>query len=114
MRAGDLNRQVTVQSRSASKDSVGGQSTTWSTVKTTWARIEALTISQKFAAAGLQTDVTHRLTLRYDSALWADPRAAATYRIVYGTRYFEIKGMENVREGDWEVVLLCAEGLADG
>jgi len=114
LRAGRLNRLVSVQSRSTTKDSLGGQSTTWTEVKQVWAEITTLTVGARMAAAALQTEITHQITVRYDADLWDSPRTAATYRIVYNGRYFDIQGIDNQDERNREIVLNAIEGLSAG
>lgn len=110
VRGGTLNRSINIQSRTTGKDSFGGQTQTWTTLKTVYALIEALSGSERAAAMSYSTDVSHRVTVRYD-ALWSDPRAVATYRIQYGTRLFNIEAAMNVDEANKVIELICSEGL---
>ena len=114
LRAGALNRLVSVQARDTTKDSFGGQVTTWTEVKQVWAQIETLSVAARTAAAALQTEVTHQITVRFDADLWGDPKLAATFRIVYGGRCFDIQGMDNQDERNRVVVLNAIEGLSPG
>lgn len=113
VRAGTLNRSVRVQQRTTQKDSFGQQLIAWTDVKTVYALIEALTGSERNAAMSVSTDVSHRVTVRYD-AIWSDPVQAAAYRLVYGTRLFNIEACMNLDESNAVVELLCAEGLSYG
>ena len=114
MRAGDLNRLVSVQQRAATQDEFGGQSTTWTEIKKVYAHIEGLYAREMIAAQAVASEVSHRITVRYDAALWADPKAAARYRIVYAGRNFNINGVTNEDERDAVIELLCAESMNDG
>ena len=113
MRAGQLNRLVAVQQRSTARDGFGQQVETWTTIKPVYAYIEALNGSERAAAQSISTDVSHRFTVRYD-AIFADPRLVATYRVVYGTRIFDINAALNVDESNRTIELLASEGLTDG
>ena len=113
LRAGDLNRLVSVQSRATSQDSFGGQSTTWTEIEKVFAHVEALTARELLAGGAMVTDVSHQITVRYD-AIWADPKAAAGYRVVWNNRAFNIKGLMNEDERDRIVTLLASEGLSQG
>ena len=111
MRGGTLNRLVQIQSRTMTQDSFGGQSETWTTINSVYALIESLGASERAAAASYSTDVSHRVTCRYDPNVFADPRAVGAYRVLYGARIFRIEGSMNIDEGDRTIVLMCSEGL---
>lgn len=113
LRGGTLTRTIQIQSRSATKDSFGGQSMTWTTIKTVYAAIEALSGTEKMAAQSFSTDVSHKVTVRYD-AIFADPKQVATFRILYGTRIFNIQAALNVDEANRVIELLASEGLNNG
>jgi SPP1 family predicted phage head-tail adaptor len=113
VRAGALTRPVSVESRSTQRDSFGGQSTVWTPVKTVYAAIEALSGSELVAAQQFATEVSHRFTVRYD-AIFADPKAATAYRLVYRGRIFNITAPLNIDEADRTIELLASEGLNNG
>lgn len=114
LRSGSLTRPVDVQARATTRDTFGGQVSTWTLVKRVYAEIEALTGSERIAAQSIAPEVSHRVTVRYDSTLWADPKTAATYRLSYRGRLFNIVAVMNVDEGDRTVELLAVEGLNNG
>lgn len=113
MRGGTLNRFIQIQQRTTNKDSFGGQSATWTTLTSCYALIEALSGTERAAAASYSTDVSHRVTVRYQ-AMFDDPRVIATYRIQYGTRIFQVLAGMNMDESNRTVELMCAEGLNYG
>jgi SPP1 family predicted phage head-tail adaptor len=110
MRGGTLTRFIDIQQQTVTKDSFGGQALTWVTLKSVYAAIEALSASERMAAMSYSTDVSHRVTVRYD-AIFIDPRVVATYRILYGARIFNIEGAMNVDEANRTIELICSEGL---
>lgn len=114
MHAGNLRSLVSVQQRTATLDSYGQQSTTWTEVKKVYAHISGLTGRELVLAQAVNTEVSHEITVRWDAALWADPKTAAAYRIVLGSRVFDIHGVVNVDERNRMVVLQAAEGLNQG
>lgn len=114
IRSGSLTRPVDVQARATTRDTFGGQVSEWTTIKRVYAEVEALTGSERVAAQSIASEVSHRFTVRYDSTLWADPKTAATYRLVYRGRFFNIDAMLNIDESDRTVELLAVEGLNDG
>jgi SPP1 family predicted phage head-tail adaptor len=114
LRSGDLNRLVSVQSRSTAQDTFGGQSSTWTEVKKVYAHIEAMSGQERISGAGIFiTDITHEITVRYD-AIFADPKAAAALRIVYNSRTFDIRAALNEDERDRLIVLQASEGPTQG
>lgn len=110
MRAGQLTRSIAIQQRSTGRDSFGQQLETWTDVKSVYAYIEALSGNERVAAQSLATDVSHRITVRWDS-IFSDPRVASTYRAVYQGRYFNIGAVLNVDEANRVIELLASEGL---
>jgi len=110
MRAGTLTRLINIQARTVTTDSFGGQAQTWTTLKAVYAWIEALSGNERVAAMSYSTDVSHRVTVRYD-AIFDDPRIVATYRIQYGARIFNIEAALNMDEGNRTIELICSEGL---
>jgi SPP1 family predicted phage head-tail adaptor len=113
VRSGTLSRYIEIQQRATAKDTFGGQSATWTTITSVYALIEALSGTERAAAASYSTDVSHRVTVRYQ-ALFDDPRVIATYRVKYGTRIFQVLAGLNVDEANRTIELMCAEGLNNG
>lgn len=110
--AGRLDRRVAVQQRDAGQDAAGQPLQTWSTVLTCWAAIEPLSTREFFGSQAMQSDVTHRITVRHHQ-VFADPRAAAALRIVYQGRIFNLQVPHEIgrREG---FRILASEALNDG
>lgn len=113
MRAGTLRHTVSIQSRSSTIDAVGDISDSWSTVISARAEIRPLNARELFAAQATQSEVTHQITVRYRPEL-AAPKVAATYRVLFGSRVFDIHGVMNIDERNREIRMLCSEGLSDG
>jgi SPP1 family predicted phage head-tail adaptor len=113
LRAGQLNRLVSVQQRATALDSFGAQPQTWVEIKQVYAYIEALSGAERAVAESVSTDVSHKFTVRYD-AIFADPRVAAAYRIVYNNRIFDIQAVLNEDEANRIVELLAMEGMTLG
>jgi SPP1 family predicted phage head-tail adaptor len=113
IRAGDLTRLISIQQRATTTDGFGQQLQTWSELKKVYALIEALQGNERLAAQSISSEVSHRITVRYD-AIFVDPRVVAQYRAVYNGRVFNIQACLNVDEGDRMVELTVSEGLNDG
>lgn len=113
MRAGALRHSVLVEQRSSTTDALGGQVNTWSTLATLQAEVRPLQGRELLSAQTIATEITHKITFRYD-AIFADPRTAAAYRISYGTRQFNVHGVLNEGERDRAVIVYASEGISNG
>lgn len=111
MRAGRLDNRVNVQSPTGSRDAVGERVTSWSNVVTDYpAGIEPLKVAERNIASQQHSSTTHRIMLRYASAL---STIDASWRILFGSRIFTIDGVRNINEKNRELELLCTEGLRE-
>ena len=113
IRSGDLRRRVTIQQRSTTQDGFGQQAVTWADLLTVSAHIESLSGNQLNKAQSIYSEVTHKVTVRWQTVL-SDIKVVGSYRILYGTRIFDIGADLNVDERNRVIELLCKEGLNDG
>jgi len=113
IRSGILTRLITIEQRATVQDRFGQQQDVWTKVKQVYALIEALNGTERAAAQTVMTDVSHRITVRYD-AIFADPRVVAAYRATYNGRIFIIQAALNIDEGNQIVELMAAEGMTNG
>jgi len=84
MRAGTLKDRVTIQRWAAENDPTWGPSPGWNAIGDVWANVTPVSGTEKPDAAGVQTTVTHRISMRY--------RADVTTkdRIIYRGRVLDI------------------------
>ena len=113
LRAGALNRRIRIQAPSAALDAFGIPVPGWTDLVAVWGWIEPLTGRELFNAQQVASEVTHRITVRFNSAL-VDTRLVATYRVLYAGRAFNIHAVMNEDEGNVTMALLASEGLNDG
>ena len=113
VRAGELRRRIAVQRRDVGQDSTGQPVETWATLFMAWADIAPLNGKELMAASAVQSEVTHEISVRYRPEL-SDPKTVAQYRVLYGTRVFNIKASLNQDERNRVVILQAAEGLNNG
>ena len=117
IRAGALNRRITLQSRSVSQDASGGQINTWADVATIWASIEPLSGRELMAAQAVQSAVSHQITIRYQTQ-FADPKVMAAMRAILIkdsiTRYFNIHASRDEGELRHNIIMDAEEGLNNG
>lgn len=108
IRAGMLNRQVTIQTRVDTKDSFGQKYVTWDTFCTTKALIEPLSGRELEAAQAVHSEVTYRMTIRYR------PGIVASMRVLYQDKVFNITDVEDVRMMHRILQIMASEGMNDG
>jgi SPP1 family predicted phage head-tail adaptor len=113
MRAGDLRRRVTFQSRSMAADTYGAQSPVWTDVASVWAEVSPLSGRELMAAQSINVEISHMVTIRFQQQ-FAGPKAVAAMRIVYGDRIFNIHSSIDPDERRKSIQLTCSEGLNDG
>ena len=113
MQAGRLFSVVTVQQRSLTTDSVGQQSTTWTDLFTDRADIRPMNGRELFAAQSVQSEVTTKIVMRYRPE-WSAGKTAASYRIKYGTRIFDVHAVMDQGMRNREVQIMASEGLTNG
>lgn len=109
LQKGRLRHRVQIVQPTLSQDSTGGWNISANNViLTTWASIEALTVSEKFAAKQFASQVSHRVIIR-------NPRSAAPQGITakmqvwYNGRQFQVEGVLNPDERPDALVLICME-----
>jgi SPP1 family predicted phage head-tail adaptor len=108
MKAGRLRHKVTLQAQATTVDSFGAPNNTWSTIAVRRASIEPLMGKEYYANSGEHSELTTRIRLRFDSTI-SDLRpfdravdASGATDVVY-----DIQSVQNPREGDREMVLMC-------
>jgi SPP1 family predicted phage head-tail adaptor len=103
MKAGALNKYVTIQAAVEVADSYGQPIVTWTTWKQVWASIEPVSGREYFAVQQTQSEVNQRVRIRYLDGL------TTKHRILYGARTMDIEAIINTAERDREMVLMCIE-----
>jgi SPP1 family predicted phage head-tail adaptor len=105
--AGELIHRVLIQAPRTSDAGNTGMSITpdtWDTVRTTYAAIVTAVGSETSQSMQLVSEVSHIVKVRYTPT-----RIAANYRVVFGTRIFIVKYVENLRERNRVLLLSCLE-----
>lgn len=103
MQAGRLRHRVTIQNAVEARNAYGEAIKTWSTVATVYASVEPIRGREMFDAEQVQSEVTHRVRLRYR------PGLTSQMRLLFNGRMFEIQTVINVNERNREVQLMCKE-----
>ena len=108
MRAGDLNRRVTLQQRSAGHDALGQPNGTWADLATLWASVRHLSGLQALKADAEVSEVQASIRLRYRTDITAGMRA------VLGTTIYDIKAVLPDQAHHEFVDLTCTTGANQG
>lgn len=103
MRAGKLRHKLIIQERSTALGSRGQASANWTDVGTVWGSVQTLSGRELELAKRLYVDATHRIEVRFHSAITEERR------LKFGERYFGIGAVDNDEQRDRTLILLCAE-----
>lgn len=103
MRIGDLNKMVEIQAPTKVPDGMGGFVNSYSTLCTVFCAIWPTSATEIIAANAISMVVTHRLRMRYRSGL------KASYRIKYGTKFFNIVSIVNPNMANNMLDIMCKE-----
>lgn len=99
---GQLRHRVVIESLTNASDSQGGVATTWSTYATVWALLEPTKAWEVQFAGQIQYRRTHVAWVRYRS----DLTFTTAMRILFDSRYFQIKG---IRRPDERKFFICLD-----
>lgn len=89
--------KVLIESNSGAADAYGGRADSWGTQSNVWAYVEPLSHRQSFSSDNLQSTVTHKIIIRYQSAL-ANVKTTVKYRATIDSRLYDIVTIKNVDE----------------
>lgn len=103
MRIGLLRHRVTIQSRTAGLDSQGGTTKTFATLARVPASVLPMSGSENIQAGAQTSELRTKVTIRYRDDV------AATQRIVWGARTFEIVSIQDPDGRRDALDLLCTE-----
>lgn len=102
-RAGLLRHQITIESPTRTQDSLGEPLLTWSTFATTRASVEPLRGMELIQAAGVEANITHRVTIRFRDGLRPD------MRIRHRGRVLNIVSVSDIEERERRIEIMCKE-----
>jgi SPP1 family predicted phage head-tail adaptor len=106
MQAGRLRHRITLQEERPTRDSYKAEVLGWVDVATVWAAVEPLRGREYFSAQQVNSEVSHRVTIRYRSGV------TSAMRVLFGSRVLQIDGVINVNEQNRELQLMCIEGVS--
>lgn len=101
-----MRHRIAIQEESRTENGAGGFVHTWATVKSAWASIDPVSGWEKFQAAQMETDITHKIVIRYQSGI------TTKNRILFGARTFNVVEVLNVEERNAYLYIKAVEGAA--
>lgn len=103
MRSGKLRHKVIIQNVTETTDSMGGSTEVWSDTEGVWAQISPLSSREYFQQQQIQSQATHRVTIRHTT------NVNHKSRLKFGARYLYVQSMRNIDEIGDKLELMCAE-----
>lgn len=104
MRSSSLRHLVSFQEDTGTKNSIGEITESWASLTPQeWVQIIPLKGEEKYQSKSLNTEVNHKIRLRYRDDL------DTKMKIVYGTRVFEIDSIINPFERNRELQIMATE-----
>jgi SPP1 family predicted phage head-tail adaptor len=96
MAIGNLDRRIVIQTSTVSRDAYGEAIPTWSTLRTVWAWIRPVAVSEGEKSNKITASDTVRFVVRYRSDY------TEKMRIVYNSNTYEIKGIQEVGRREYQ------------
>ncbi len=87
-----FRKRVVIQTVSQVTDGQGGFTDTWNNIETVYASIEPMKAYERFQAMQMQVPVSHKIVMRYHSAV------TTSCRLTYQSRIFWVKEIINIEE----------------
>lgn len=108
VKPGRMNRRITFQRQSITRDAVGQLVQTWTEICSRMVSLEPLNGREYFNASGENSQVTTRIRVRYDTTVGAIKPydRAVSYQTSPGTVY-DILSVINPNENNREIILMC-------
>ena len=103
MEAGALRHRVAIQEPVEARNSYNEAINTWALVAVVWAWVAPLAGREFFAAEHVQSEITHRVRLRYRAGITSE------MRVVYAGRVLMIQSVIDRGERRRELELMCRE-----
>jgi len=106
-----LRHRLTLQQATQTPDGAGGFEITWSDIIDLWGEISAANLKsfygfEKLFAGKLQSEISHKITIRYRNGI------STSMRLLFDNRAFNIRAINNINENNEILELLVDEGVA--
>ena len=107
MRAGPLDRRITIERATATLDGFGGESLVWLTLSVLWASVTPISDGERFRSDERAADITTRFVVRRsDMTKTID----AKDRILFEGRMYQIYGVKEIGFRDGIEITASARG----
>lgn len=109
MNPGKLNKRIKILEFAEGEDGAGGYLDNWITgegwneIITVWANINPLSGRDLIMAQQTMSEITHKITIRYNSNI------KSSHIIAYNSRRFDIQYIRNTQEKNTYLEILCVE-----
>jgi SPP1 family predicted phage head-tail adaptor len=94
----NLDRRLTIQVPTVTKDSMGGEVTTWGVHAVVWASVIPVRGGERFLAAQRTAEAEVKFTIRFSEI-------TETARIVYDGAVYDILNVAEIGRGEWTEIL---------
>ncbi|WNF31640.1 phage head closure protein [Aeribacillus composti] len=102
---GEYRHIITIQQKTKIQNDYGEEIEDWVDLVTTRAGIYPISGKEFFAAETVNSEVTHKVNMRYIPNKHISP----DMRVKFGDRYFHIESVINFQEKNVELQLMCKE-----
>ena len=100
---GELRHRITIQKLNNSQNEYGEVSELWEDILNVRAGIYPISGKEFFAAETVNSEITHKVKIRYIEGI------TPNMRIKFNNRIFSIESVINFQERNIEIQLLCKE-----
>lgn len=107
MRAGELRQRVTIQQKSVTRDTTGGEVITWTTFATVWGHVIPLGGTERVRYGLEESEANARIKIRYKAGV------VPWMRVDWGDHEYDILEVVDTWSSTREMVLLCREIVSD-
>lgn len=101
MDPGELNRKITIQQCTATRDGSGGEIPAWSNVATPWAKKVHRTSREFFGAQKINAETTDMFIIRYRLGI------TVKMRVIFDNKTYDIIGADDPDGSRRELYMLC-------
>lgn len=105
MKIGQLRHKVQIQTPKETQDNLGGTVTIWESFSDAFAEIKPISGKEYMAQSGLNSEISHQITMRFI------PGMTSTMRIIFGERIFTIESVINLYETNRVLQLMVKENV---
>jgi SPP1 family predicted phage head-tail adaptor len=112
MQAGKLRHRIEIQAKSTTRNAHGSMVEAWTPIASRWAAVEPLQGRDLFAAAQVDTRLSHRIELRHYTGLKpSNAEFGPAHRLVFQGRVFAIYQVRHLQERGRITEALCVEEI---